>query len=383
MRGETGLVHDDAALAVDLKTRGGVLDERVRRGAERHDDAVDRQIVFAADLFDRAAAAGGVRLAQLHLHAGHGGDIALLVAVDLDGVIERLEDDALFDGMLDLFVTGRQFFHAAAVDDVHVSAQTLGAARSVHGDVAAADDGDFLALKRHDGRVGAVLISLHQVDTGQELVGGVNAAEVLAGDVHEHRKTCAGADEHGLEAVLAHQLVDGHDAADDHVRFDLDTEGLQTVDFLLHDGLGKSELGDAVDQHAAGEVERFKNGDIVALLGKVTRAGETAGAGTDDRDLVAVGRGLGGRFLHICIVPVGDKALEAADADGLALDAAHALRFALRLLRADAAADGGQGGGLMNDLIGALIVLFGDLLDEFGDLDLHRAAGDAGMVLAV
>ena len=77
------------------------------------------------------------------------------------------------------------------------------------------------------------------------------------------------------------------------------------------------------------------------------------------------------------------KALEAADADGLALDAAHALRFALRLLRADAAADGGQGRGLMNDLIGALIVLFGDLLDEFGDLDLHRAAGDAGMVLAV
>ena len=275
-------------------------------------------------------------------------------------------------------MTGRQFFHAAAVDDVHVSAQTLGAARSVHGDVAAADDGDFLALKRHDGRVGAVLISLHQVDTGQELVGRVNAAEVLTGDVHEHRKTRTGADEHGLEAVLAHQLVDGHDAADDHVRLDLDTEGLQAVDFLLHDGLGKSELGDAVDQHAAGKVERFKNGDIVALLGKVARAGEAAGAGADDRDLVAVGR-----FLHVCIVPVGDKALEAADADRLALDAADALRFALRLLRADAAADGGQGRGLMNDLIGALVVLFGDLLDEFGDLDLHRAAGNAGMVLAV
>ena len=201
--------------------------------------------------------------------------------------------------------------------------------------------------------------------------------------MHEHRKTRAGADEHGLEAVLAHQLVDGHDAADDHVRLDLDAEGLQAVDFLLHDGLGKSELGDAVDQHAAGEVERFKNGDIVALLGKVARAGEAAGAGTNDRDLVAVGRGLGGRFLHVCIVPVGDKTLEAADADGLALDAADALRFALRLLRADAAADGGQGRGLVNDLIGALIVLFGDLLDEFGDLDLHRAAGDAGMVLAV
>ena len=154
--------------------------------------------------------------------------------------------------------------------------------------------------------------------------------------MHEHRKTRAGADEHGLEAVLAHQLVDGHDAADDHVRLDLDTEGLQAVDFLLHDGLRQTELGDTVDQHAAGKVERFKHGDIVALLGKVARTGEAAGAGADDRDL-----------------------------------------------RADAAADSGEGGGLVDDLIGALIVLFGDLLDEFGDLDLHRAAGDAGMVLAV
>ena len=65
-------------------------------------------------------------------------------------------------------------------------------------------------------------------------------------------------------------------------------------------------------------MERFKNGDIVALLGKVARAGEAAGAGADDRDLVAVGRGLGGRFLDIGIVPVGDKAPEAADADAAA-----------------------------------------------------------------
>ena len=280
-------------------------------------------------------------------------------------------------------MTGGQLFHAAAVDDVHVRAETLGAAGGVHRDVAAADDGDLLALKRHDGRVGALAVGLHQVDAGQELVGRVNAAEVFTGDVHEHRQACAGADEHSLEAILAHQLIDGNDAADDHVRFDLDAQRLQAVDFLLHDGLGKTELGDTVHQHAAGEVERFKNGDVVALLGKVARAGETAGAGADDRDLVAVGNGLCGGLLDVCVVPVGNKALEAADADRLALDAADALRFALRLLRAHTAADGRQRRGLVDDLIGALVVLLGDLLDEFGDLDLHRAAGNAGMVLAV
>ena len=285
--------------------------------------------------------------------------------------------------MLNLLVTGGQLLHAAAVDNVDVRAETLGAAGGVHGDVAAADDGDLLAGKRHDGRVGAVLIGLHQVDAGQELVGGVYAAEVLAGNVHEHRQARAGADEHGLEAVLAHQLVDGHDAADDHVRLDLDAERLEAVDLLLHDGLGQTELRDAVDQHAAGEVQRLEHGDVVALLGEVARAGQAAGTRADDGDLMAVGNGLGGGLLHVGVVPVGDKAFETADADRLTLDAADALALALRLLRADTAADGGQRGGLVDDLIGALVVLLGDLLDELGDLHLHGAAGDTGMILAV
>ena len=37
----------------------------------------------------------------------------------------------------------------------------------------------------------------------------------------------------------------------------------------------------------------------------------------------------------------------------------------------------------MDDLIRALIVLFGNFLDEFGDLDVDGAAADAGVILAV
>ena len=40
---------------------------------------------------------------------------------------------------------------------------------------------------------------------------------------------------------------------------------------------------------------------------------------------------------------VGDKALQVADGDWLALLAEHAAAFALAFLRADAAGDGGQG----------------------------------------
>ena len=77
--------------------------------------------------------------------------------MDLHGVAQGLEDDALFLGVLDLLLTGRQLGHAAAVDDVDIlGTQTLGAAGSVHGDIAAADNGDRLAL--HDGRAGILLV---------------------------------------------------------------------------------------------------------------------------------------------------------------------------------------------------------------------------------
>ena len=56
------------------------------------------------------------------------------------------------------------------------------------------------------------------------------------------------------------------------------------------------------------------------------------------------GAGASGLSLAVLTVIVGHKALQTADADRLALDAAHALALALRLLRADAAADGGQSG---------------------------------------
>ena len=93
------------------------------------------------------------------------------------------------------------------------------------------------------GRVGIGQVGLHQVDAGQELVGGQHALVVDAGDVHEHGQTSAGADEHGLKAHLILQLVDGDGAAHDGVGGDSDAQSLQAVHFLLDNGLGQTELG--------------------------------------------------------------------------------------------------------------------------------------------
>ena len=162
----------DAAVLVGLQARSGGADQRVGAGAQAHDHGIHLQFKLAALLFNGTAAAGSIRLTQLHLDAGHGVHKAVLVRVDGNGVAQGLEDDALFLGVLHLFLTGGQFSHAAAVDDVHaLGTQTQGAAGSVHGHVAAAHNGNLLAGA--DGGLAGGQVSLHQVGTGQEFVGGI------------------------------------------------------------------------------------------------------------------------------------------------------------------------------------------------------------------
>ena len=262
-----------------------------------------------------------------------------------------------------------------------LSAQTLGNAGRVHCDVACADNADVAEVL--NGRIVIVAVSLHEVHAGEKLVGGVNAEQVLTGDVQELGQTCAGADEHCLEAVLE-QLIDGLGLADDGVVYDLDAHCLEVIDLGGNYLLGQTELRNTVNKNAAGLVEGLKNGYVIAHLAQISCAGEGSGAGADDRDAVTVGLGSLDFVLDFLVhVIVGDKALEAADADRFALDAAHTLTLALLFLRADTAADGGQGVGGGYDLICCVKVALCDLGYEFGYAYRNRAAGAAGHVVAV
>ena len=82
-------------------------------------------------------------------------------------------------------------------------------------------------------------------------------------------------------------------------------------------------------------------------------------------------------------MPIGNKAFEATDGDGFALDAAHAFALALVFLRADAAADGRQAGRLMDDPVSGFKIAFGDLSDKFGDMDLDGTSADTRVVFAI
>ena len=284
--------------------------------------------------------------------------------------------------MLDLFLTCGKLVLAAAVGDVNMlRAQALRHARGVHRHVARADDADVVEVL--DGGVVIVAVGLHEVDAGEKLIGGIHAQQILAGDVQELRQTSAGADEHGLIPV-GEKLIHGLGLADDGVVDDLDAHGLEVVylgrDYLLR----QTELRDTVDQNTAGLMERLVHRDVIAHSSEVARTAQARRAGADDRDAVPVGgwRLHGGLDALVHMV-VGNKTLQTADGHTLALDAAHALGFALLLLRADTAGNGGEGVGGGDDIIRRVKIALGDLGDELRDAHGDGAAGAARGLLAV
>jgi len=179
-----------------------------------------------------------------------------------------------------------ELFQRAAVHDVNLlRAKAQRRARGIHRNVAAADDRNAAAL--HDGGHGVAFICLHQVASGEELICGIHALVGFAGDAHEVRQTRARAHEHGFIALLE-QLVDGERLADDDVRLHIHAHRGKGVDLFLHDGLGQTELRNAVNKHAARRVERLEHGYFIALLCKVARAGQPGRAGAHNCDAVAV-----------------------------------------------------------------------------------------------
>ena len=283
--------------------------------------------------------------------------------------------------MFDFFAPGGQFFQPAAVDDVDLlRAQTERGARGVHRHVPAADDGD--PLRSQDRGRAALAVGAHQVASRQIFVRRVDAFQRLARDPHKAGKSRARTDKDGFIAHIK-ESVDRQRLADDDVGLEVDAERAERVDLAAHDGFRKPEFGDPVHQDPARDVQRLVDRDGVAALREVARAGKSRGAGTDDGDLVSVRRGTRGSCRDVFVMPIGDEPFEPTDPDGLALDPADALGFALGLLRADASADGGKRGRGGDDLVRPLEIALPHLFDKGGDADVHGTARDAGHILAV
>src|ERR1022692_1280212 len=343
--GGAGLrVGDDAAVPVDLKAVGRPRDERVRVRAQGDDDDVGVHDELRAGHRNRGGAARLGGLAEFGPDALEAAAPAVLVPEEARGQGEPVEDHALVTGPLVVLRPRALLLLGAAVHDVGLlRAEADRAARRVHRGVARADPRG--PLRPVNGRV--VLgerVRVHQVDTGEELVGRVDALEVLAGDVHEDGRASAGADEDRREAELLDELIDGDRLAHDHVAHEIHAERLEVLDVLIDDLLRQPVLGDPVAQDAAVRVQRLEDRDRVAELREVTGHGEAGRARADDGDLLVapdIGRG-GLAPGAVTALPVRDEALQPAAADPFLMRAEHALELALVLDRANPAADRGQ-----------------------------------------
>src|SRR5512133_3424662 len=391
---DRGTAGDDVATSEDARERGlarfvvnhnnatleglealvGLGDEGVHIEPERHHQGVaGDHDAFVGHL--GAAAAVGAGLAQLHHGALGVGHPTLVVAMQLHGRGEVLELHTLLHGVFEFLFAGRGFLHGAAVDHRDMlRAHAAGGTGGVHGRVARAHDDDVLADGHRRGVVREE-VGAHEVDASEELVGGVDALVLLARNAHHLRQAGTGAHEDGI--VLLAQVVQGHAAADEGVHDELHAQAAKRLHLLIHDLVGQAEFGDAVEHHAAGLVEGVVDRDPVTLLDELTGHGEARGARADDGHLLARGDFDGGQLVRAQHAVAGET-LQAADGDGQALDAHHALDLALLLLGADATAHRAQRGAFLDDPGRGLGILVDDLLQEGRDVDAHRASFDAG-----
>ena len=284
-------------------------------------------------------------------------------------------------------MTGGHFRAGATIDDMDAfRAHAQGGAGGVHGHVARAEDRDVLAVEGRSVVVGEV-VGAAEVHAGQVFVGRKDPDQILTGHAEEYRQTGTHADEHGV--VFLGQFGDADGAAAHVVEVEVHAGLAQAVHFGGHHVLGQTEGRDTVDEHAARLMQGLEHVHLDARGGTDARAGQRGRTGADAGHLLAAhrhGAGIGARDLLTGRgrdMVVGHEALQTADGHRLSLGLEHAVAFALIFLRADAAADGGQTVGGLDDAVGRVEIAARHFTDEVADGHLHRAALDAAGILAL
>ena len=113
---------------------------------------------------------------------------------------------------------------------------------------------------------------------------------MLAGHAEKNRQARAGGHKDRVVAFHAHQLVERDALAHDHVGLEFHAHAAQVVDFFFHDRLGQAELRNAVDQHAAQLVQRFKDAHAMAFLNQIAGGRKPRRPAADDSHALARGR---------------------------------------------------------------------------------------------
>ena len=296
--------------------------------------------------------------------------------------MQEAEVDALFLGVTQLLDPGRRLRLGAPVDAAHRRyPEAFGDPQAIHRRVAGADHHDARAQADRGSPVGE-LVTAHEVDPGQKLVGRVDPPRELAGDAEEGWRAGAGGHEDGIETLVAEQLRDGEGLADHLVGLEPDACVAQPLNLAPDDLAGQPEGRDAVLEDPADHVQRLVDGDVSAEAGQVGGRAQAARTRADDRHRAQLARkrrrsGLGRPGV------VADVAFQPSDRHRLHPARDHALRLALQLLRTDPSADRREDAGLVDRVDGGVDVAEQQVADEARDVDGHRATGDAGRLAAL
>ena len=308
-----------------------------------------------------ARSVGPTELMALHLDAGHG---ALAVEHDAHRHGQRLEPHALFEGGVDLVGGSRHLVAGAAAQ----AGDLFGALADR--DTAGFDGGEAVAHDRHpvaDAHVAG------ELELGEKIECGDHAVGLFSGDAQ-------GAGAQGSETqedrvVRGRQVVHAHIDAQPRVALQLDSHAPQDVQLLVEHVARQAEGRNAVPQHATRFGERLEDRDVMTLEPGVEGAGETGGAGAQDRDaFAAVGLGIDRQeqFAGLLVVEalVCHEAMQPADGDRLVDQLPPAGTFAGT--RADATQDGRERQVFAQLAHAGLVVAVGDGVEELRDLDVGR-----------
>ena len=365
--------------------RLGRLPARHVGGAEPHPR--DPQAVDAAGGFDRDMSGGegrvvahpvarqvtaGVRHRAL---VGLAGDARRVAG---KGVRGREPDELhpLFLGVLHLALAARHVGPVTAIEALDADGPLPDRrAHAVHRRVTAADHHHALArgVQLSILEIRHLVAQIHAVRGGQIVQRPHHPALGRVVDVEVAGLIDARRDQHRV--MLAADRVKADRLAHVGAQHELDAPLFQQAVAALDHRLFQLEAGDAVDQQPARAVVAVIDRDLEPHPPQPVGGREPARPRADDADALGP-LGRGADRLDPALVPggVGDVFLDRADGDGAVaglLDDAVAL--AQPVLRADAAADLGEGVGLLRAQIGFLRAALGGQAQPVGNVVMKRA----------
>ena len=297
----------------------------------------------------RAAATGGVRLAESHLLEAHLTDATSLIGQIFYRIGEHQKAHPFVLRLVDLVGFGGHLGAGAAIDKGGFSPQPDRRAGAVNGGITTPDHRNLLASGEP---LGEHLI-LEVIDP--EITTGQGAARVI------HRYRLGSSNRQTDRIIVAAQRRESDLVAQSLPGVDPHATLAHQRNLLIEDRLGQPVFGDAVAQPATRFGHRLEQIDLEPLVTQIVTAGEAARAAADNGNPLALGgllcRLIGG---NLCQIEIGGMALELTNGQRLIHQRAAALRFTKS--GADPANGEGHRQGLFYNGHGRFVLPYGDVM---------------------